>query len=136
MPPQELFQKYPQINNDIGQMGSIGVERTQLRFFNILRGCPESEGFWASEELLECPSLLIRASLMAADIFNYPENQPIPSLNTDFEIVATTLPYVDILVVDNHMAELIRQTQLSNNFVARVYSMNRRTELLEALQKL
>lgn len=92
--------------------------------------------FLNSQELLTCPFLHIRASLMAVDIINYPDMVPSPSLSTDFEIVASILPYVDILATDNHMADLIRQAGLSSKFPAQVFSMNRRNELLNEIELL
>ena len=50
---------------------------------------------------------------MAADIIYYPDMVPSASLRMDFEIVASILPYVDILATDNHMAELISKAGLS-----------------------
>ena len=51
-------------------------------------------------------------------------------------MVASILPYVDILVTDNHMADLIRQAGLSSKFPAQVFSMNRRNELLNEIELL
>ncbi len=53
---------------------------------------------------------------MAADIYFYPDNEPSPSLNTDFDIVSSALLYVDILAADGYMAELIRKAKLPDWF--------------------
>lgn len=136
IPAPILTQAYPELDNDLGSLGSVAVMRKQARVLEILEGCPNSNGFWESQELLECPFLHCRASLMAANICFYPDMPTTPSLNTDFDIVATVLPYVDMLATDNHMAELIRQANLSEKFGAKVYSMNQRTHLSEALESL
>jgi hypothetical protein len=106
------------------------------RIFRILSDCPNSGGFPTSQELHNCPYLKIRASLMAADIFFYPQKIPTPGLNTDFDIMASVMPYVDMLATENYMAELIRQSRLSQQFSARIYSMNQGSKLLEALEDL
>ena len=46
------------------------------------------------------------------------------------------MPYVDMLTTDRYMAEIIQQAKLSQQFEARVYSLNRGSELLEALENL
>jgi hypothetical protein len=121
-------------------MGSIVVSQKQQRLsrilMEVLNSCPNPGGFWGSPELLNCPYLKIRASLMAADIFFYPKTTPTPSLNTDFDIMASVMPYVDMLATDNHMAELIRQSKLSQLFGAQVYPMNQRSQLLETIENL
>jgi hypothetical protein len=140
LPPQLLLQAYPQLDDELGQLGSIAGSQEQRRMsrilMKVLSNYPDPSGFWGSQQLLNSPFLKIRASLMAADIFFYPDKTPTPSLNTDFDIVATALPYVDLLATDNHMAELIRQAKLSQQFSAQVYSMNQRHQLLEALRNL
>ena len=73
---------------------------------------------------------------MAADIFFYPQKPPTPSLNDDFEIVASVLPYVDILVTDSYMAEIIQQAKLSQLFKARVFPRRQVPKLLETLEDL
>ena len=136
MPPGKLIQDNPGLEGDLSNLGAISVMHNQTALLAVFRDCDLSEKFFTSQELLECPFLHIRSSLMAADILNYPDMAPSPSLGTDFNIVASIMPYVDLLATDNHMAELIRQARLSSMFPAQVFSMNRRNELLKAIEML
>ena len=133
---EALIRAYPELDNDLSAIGSISQSQSQARLLRIFNDCGVSNEFSRSQELLECPFLHCRASLMAADICFYPDMVATPSLNTDFDIVASVLPYVDILATDNHMAELISQAKLSERFSAKVCSMNRRVELLELVGSL
>ena len=72
LPPNLLTQSYPQLDNDLALMGSVSVIGNQARILRILEDCPDGDRFWQSEELLSCPFVHCRASLMAADIFYYP----------------------------------------------------------------
>jgi hypothetical protein len=136
LPPQVLIQAFPVFDDYLGRIASAPMTQMQQRIFRILMGCPNSGGFVTSRELLECPYLTIRASLMAVDIRNNPKKDRTGSINADFDIVASVMPYVDILTTDRYMAEMIRQAKLSQQFGARVYSMNCGSELLEALENL
>lgn len=135
-PPGRLIQNYPEIAGDLSDIGAVVVTQSQVQLLAIFDECGVmvSEEFFASQALLGCPFLHIRASLMAVDIINYPDMVPSPSLGTDFEIVSSILPYVDFLATDNHMAELIRQAGLSRTFPAKVFSMNRKDELLNEIE--
>ena len=140
--PYKLIKDYPELQGDISDIGAAIVVHDQAKLLAIFRDCGVTrnpvvtKAFLNSQELLSCPFLHIRASLMAADIIHYPDMVPAPSLNTDFEMVASILPYVDILATDNHMAELIRKAGLSDTFPAQVFSMNRRNDLLKEIEML
>jgi len=140
--PLDLIKAYPELEGDISNLGAIGVLENQARLIAVFRSCGVLDNYIKtrevlnSKELLGCPLLHIRASLMEVDIINYPEMVPSPSLGTDFEIVSSILPYVDILATDNHMAELIKQGGLSETFSAKVYSMNSKSELLEEIENI
>jgi hypothetical protein len=142
LPPGKLIQDYPELAGDISDIGAIGVVQNQAKLLEIFRDCGvmgepwKTKEFLNSQELLGCPFLHIRSSLMAADIIHYPDRVPSPSLSTDFEMVASILPYIDILATDNHMAELIRQAGLSSTFSAQVFSMNRRSDFLKEIELL
>ena len=136
LPPQSLTQAYPSLSDEVGLIGSTTMAQSQWQILRIVRDSPNPEGFWSSSELLQCPFLDIRASLMAADIFFYPDTIPTKSLNTDFDIVASVMPYVDILATDGYIAELIRHAKLSQRFGASVFSMRQRHQLLEVLENL
>jgi hypothetical protein len=112
LPPQALLRALPVLDNYLGWIDSATMTQMQQRIFRILSGCPHSGGFAVSKELLECPYLTIRASLMVADIFNNPKKDRTGSINADFDIVASAMPYVDMLTTDKYMAEMIRQAKL------------------------
>jgi len=84
----------------------------------------------------DCIHFLIWASLMAADILFYPDKKPTTSLFTDFEIVASVLPYVDILATDKYICELIRNARLSDRFSAHIFSARQIRALVAQLRKL
>jgi len=71
---------------------------------------------------------------MAADIFFNPDVTPCPSLHTDFDMIASALPYVDILATDRYMADLIRKARLLNRFDTKIFSMRERRQLMETIQ--
>lgn len=135
-PLGKLIEDYPDIAGDLSDIGAVAGTQMQAQLLAIFKECGvmESGEFFASQTLLRCPFLHIRASLMAADIIHYPEMVPTPSLNTDFDIVASTMPYVDILATDSHMAQLIRIARLNTLFQAQVFSMNQRDQLLDDLR--
>ena len=85
---------------------------------------------------MECPSLQIRATLMAAGIFFNPETTPSPSSKTDFDIVASALPYVDTLATKGYMSDLIRKARLLNRYDRKIFSMRERRQLMETVQVL
>ena len=90
--------------------------------------------FLTSSQFESAPFISILANLRAADIVNYPNTVPKPSLHNDFTMAATILPYTDIFATDKHLAGLIKQKRLDTEYNCRVYRMNQEEDLLEALQ--
>ena len=120
------------------QGGSARLLAQQLKVLALAGAGTLAYEFLESEELPSCPHIEIRASLMAADIVNYPDKAPTVSLNADFDIVANFLPYVDILTTDAYMKELMRQSGVSAQYPAEIFSMTAEdhallTERLSAL---
>jgi len=73
---------------------------------------------------------------MAADIFFYPDKKPAKSLFIDFEIMASVLPYVDILATDGYNSQLIHNTGLLNRFSAHIFTVRQRKALVAQLRSL
>ena len=92
--------------------------------------------FFVSPRFSNTPFLSIRSKLMAADIAHYPYLKPEPSLQDDFSIVATVLPYVDVFATDNYIAELIKQTRVGIEYDCRVFTMRQQGDMLEYLAEL
>lgn len=136
LPPRPINIGPPQLNRFLYLLGAPSIVEFHAYIWNILDRCEYPIGFFSSEELMEAPFIHIRASLMAADIYFYPDMAPSPSINTDFDIIASVLPYTDILATDNHMAELIRQTKILDRFGCKVFSMRKRQKLLEILRNM
>lgn len=114
-------------------LGASVMKEDQAILGRILRDCSEPKGLVNSTQMKETPFLIVRSWLMAADIVNFPDSKPEPSLGTDFDIVAMTLPFSDYLATDAYLAELIRQTKLDQLFSCKVYSMKQKDDLIEAL---
>jgi len=111
--------KLEQLFNLLGLAHTIKFRNTVNE---ILQQGTNPEEFFVSSQLLNCAYIHIWASLMAADIFFYPEKKPTTSLFMDFEIVASVLPYTDILATDSYVSELIRNAKLSDQFSAKIFS--------------
>ena len=88
--------------------------------------------------LMSTQEIDIRARLMAADACFYPQHSPSHSFQTDLEIAAAYLPFMDVYTTDAHMAELLRQSGVSADYEAIVLSSRRadRESLMEYVQGL
>ena len=109
------------------------------RFRQLKTICDQSGGmqkFIKSQQFRSAPFLSICAKLRAADIVNYPDHKPEPSLIDDFLIAATILPYSDMFATENYMAELIKQTHLQEEFGCSIFTMKQKKELLDELHSL
>ena len=91
--------------------------------------------FLSSSDFKNTPFLSIRAKLMAADIVNHRTPKLEESLLTDFDIVATILPYSDVFATENYMAELIKKTKVGDEYGCRVFTMRQKQELLDVLSE-
>ena len=112
----------------------------RLRLFEKLcQICDKAGGivdFLSSREFKAVHFLSIRAKLMAADIVNYGSRSPGSSLLTDYDIAATVVPYVDVFATESYLAELLRQTGVTNDYGCHVYTMRQKDELLDYLSRL
>lgn len=139
----EMFHPRPKLNikpskqeQFLNLLGLAGVIQFNRSVDETLQHCTNPEGFFVSPQLLDCPYIHIYASLMAADIFFYPDTKPTTSLFTDFEIVASVLPYVDILATDSYISQLIRNARLSDRFSAHIFSVKQRRALVARLLRM
>lgn len=126
-PTTEVWER---VKNDLGDLwdslSSSMVMSKQLNILTVVAQSSNPSGFWDSDLVHESDFLHIRTSLMAADIFYFPDsNPPSPSLQNDFEIVAAALPYVDIMTTDAYIKELMSQSGLIDQYSAKVFSMKR-----------
>ncbi|MDP3063716.1 MAG: hypothetical protein Q8O40_10995 [Chloroflexota bacterium] len=122
-----------ELDDFVNSVGRAVVARQWQELLQFLKDCGDHGGFWKSTQLLESPFLHIRASLMAADIAFFPGGQPRSSLNTDFDIIATVYPYVDMLATDGYMVDLIRRSHLSERYAVDTFSMSHKDELVQAV---
>ena len=109
------------------------------RYEELIRICDQRGGldtFLDSPQFSKAPFLSIRAKLMAADIARFPRRKPEPSLQDDFSIVATVLPYADVFATENYIADLIKQTHVGSDYDCRVFTMRQKDDLLEYLSAL
>jgi len=125
-----------ELSRTLNVRGHRGVVAARAALESATRNCQDQASFLESSEFLNCYVIDIRACLMAVDIAHFPQTLPERSLNTDFDIVASILPYVDMLTTDRHMADLIGRCSLSERYDCEVFSMRRRRELLQRLQDL
>ena len=109
------------------------------RYLELMTICDQRGGvsvFLDSPQFSTVPFLSIRAKLLAADIARFPDRVSEPSLQDDFSIVATVLPYADVFATDNYISELIKQTHLGSEYDCRVFTMRQKEEMLEYLSTL
>ncbi|MDP2731198.1 MAG: hypothetical protein Q8O55_12060 [Dehalococcoidales bacterium] len=139
----EIFKPRPSLNikssnleQVLNLLGLAGVIQFHRSVDEVLQHCADPERFFVSTQLLDCPYIHVWASLVAADIFFHPEKKPPASLFTDFEIVASVLPYVDILATDSYICELVRRAKLSDRFGTKIFTFRQREALLAELQRL
>ena len=80
--PDNLIHNYPELAGDISDIGAIGVVQNQAKLLAIFRDCGVlrdpgiTSAFLNSQELMGCPFLQIRSSLMAADCLTLISLQP------------------------------------------------------------
>jgi len=139
----EMFHPRPKLNikpskqeQFLNLLGLAGISQFRHSVCDTLQHSTNPEGFFSSPQLLNCPYIHIWASLMAADIFFYPDKRPALSLFMDFEIMASVLPYVDILATDKYISQLIHNARLSNRFSAHIFSVREREALVAQLREL
>lgn len=136
MPPPTLNIKQSNLEQLFNLLGRAGVIRFHRSVYEILQLSANPTGFFVSPQLLNCSFVHIWASLMAADIFFHPEKKPTTSLFMDFEIVASVLPYIDILATDSYISDLIRKARLSDKLDANIFTVRQRKTLLAQLRSL
>jgi hypothetical protein len=117
-------------------LGLAGVLEFHHSIDEVLQHTTNPDGFFVSPQLLDCLYIHIWASLMAADIFFYPDNKPAKSLFTDFDIMASVLPYVNAIATDGYIAQLIHNAGLLNRFSVHIFTIRQRQALVDYLQKL
>ena len=136
MPRPGLNTKPSKLEQFLNLLGLAGVIKFHRSVYEILQHSTNPDGFFASRQLLDCPYIHIYASLMAADIFFYPDKEPTKSLFTDFEIMASVLPYVDILATDSYISQLIRNARLLDRFSLHIFTVKQRRALVAQLRRL
>lgn len=134
-PRPTLDIKPSKLEQSLNLLGLAGLIQFHHSVCETLQRSTNPKEFFVSPQLLNCPYIHAWASLMAADIFFHPDNQPTTSLFMDFEIVASVLPYIDILATDSYISELIRNARLSDRFSAHIFTVRQRGALLAELQK-
>ena len=132
----------PQIGNpaDVFQVlywdSALEISERLIELGRVFEKKEDLKAFMYSEEFCRVPLLSVRAKLMAAD-FVYDSNRtPEPSLNDDFSIAATIIPYTNFFATENYLAELIRKTKVGNDFGCRVFTMRQKDEFLDLLLSL
>ena len=125
-----------ELSRTLDVLGYQGVMVAKRELDSVFGDCQNPAGFLESAEFLKCYVIDIRACLMAVDISHFPQLQPERSLNTDFDIVASVLPYADMFATDRHMADLIERCSLSERYNCAVITTRRRDELLRSLYDL
>jgi len=139
----ELFNPRPGLDvkpSKLGQflnlLGLAGVVEFHRSVYEILQHSTNPNGFFVSPQLLDCSFIHIWSSLIAADIFFNQAKRPSSSLFMDFEIVASLLPYVDILTTDGYISDLVMKAKLSDRFNAQIFTVKQRKALAEQLGNL
>lgn len=136
--PRPLVTGPSELDRLFSVLGGTGVINHLQEILEIVKDIEKPEDFLESVALLDSQFLHIRASLMTADIRYYPEKMPDRGMNTDFNIIATVLPYVDLIATDAYVKELIRRSDLVQRFQAQIFSarLRDREELLKVLEAL
>lgn len=94
--------------------------------------------FLSSDALISSNIIEIEAQLRASDTVFHPDEEQSPSFQTDLNIIATVLPYVDIVATDAGIKERHRKTALPDKYGAKIFSNVKkdRSALIERLRSL
>lgn len=99
------------------------------------------EAFLESDAPSETPFAQIAGGLLAAMAWRASRNQlgrPTRGLRADLQAIATYMPYVDAMFVDNECARLLREAPLAGrlSFGTLIFSPDSREEFIEWLRRL
>jgi len=81
--------------------------------------------FWGSKEIVMIPWVNIFSSIWAGILVHEPHRVPKPGDMSDVPILATVLPYCDIVTTDKNMKAVIVRLGLDENYDAEVFSAKR-----------
>ncbi len=124
---------------DGGPILAETIREQKLGLVELGKICDTAGGigqFIASKDFESAPFLSTRAKLMAADVVYDSAREPESSLLADFDIAATVVPYVDVFLTENYLAELLRKTKVDNDYGCRVFTMRRKEDVLLYLSEL
>ena len=130
-----IQQAVPHWNSQLSDYHS----QQELRLLEIAKICEKGAGFelfLSSEALASAPFLSTRAKLVAADIVHNSSRKPEPSLLADFDIASTVVPYADVFLTENYLAELLRKTRVAEDYGCRVFTMRQKKDALKYLSQL
>jgi hypothetical protein len=109
-----------------GKLGEIGVKASDTT---------TAANFLASEELRNIPYIDIFSSIEAAIALHYPTRKCKGSDSYDIPILATVLPYCDIVTTDSFMKEIVVKTlRFDDKYKAKIFSAKKADRL--AFQKI
>ncbi len=94
------------------------------------------EAFVDSPQFSKVPFLSNYAKLLVADKMKCPDKRVEPSLQDDFRIAAMVIPYSKIFATENYLAELIKQTGISDEYDCEIYTMRQQQYLLDEITRL
>ena len=89
-----------------------------------------------SSQFLRVPLLSNYAKLLEADKLKFPNRKVEPSLQDDFRIAAMVIPYSKVFATENYLAELIKQTGISEEYDCDIYTMRQKQDLLSEITRL
>ena len=92
--------------------------------------------FLDSSQFLRVPLLSNYAKLLEADKLKFPNRKVEPSLQDDFRIAAMVIPYSKVFATENYLAELIKQTGISEEYDCDIYTMRQKQDLLSEITRL
>lgn len=123
MPPELVLLMLPKEDRELLSIGSTGVSARQQHIRELATSTgKEWDGFLRSTMLSGVNTIEIVAQLRASDVVFHASEEHGTSFQTDLDIIATVLPYVDIVATDAGIKERYRKTTLPDKYGAEIFS--------------
>lgn len=134
-----LSEKVPSTLSELGVVfGGAEFSILQTMWKDLGGDKAQLPNFLATEQFKACPFLDIQSRLYAAlNVFD-PDHLPRGGDYFDTQIIATAMPYCDVLAVDGYMKQLVEQIELDKKYGVRMFSAKKDDlqRLIEFLQSL
>ena len=122
--------------NFLELIGLSDVHKATMQLWTKAERGGGLEAFLDSPQFSKVPFLSNHAKLVVADKLKFPNRKVEPSLQDDFRIAAMVIPYSKVFATENYLAELIKQTGISEKYDCDIYTMRQKQDLLSEITRL